>query len=591
MFKIIIENSFCQILCQYYADEKLISPISKISKEFPISSDIVNLFGDTMIFDNININEGLIYFFFTINKAIIQETNTNVPTYNRLILKEVGIRPEPIELYFFVGNLTTFKISLKITNHKENNKNINNNLIPLNQILNSNTPINIKETIKAYSTENNISNSKYRKTLLRGKNKRKNETIKTSNDIKSNQIIDNIQKEFNNEDDELNDIDKDNRLSYEFNLWKKFSVPATEEHVKSELEVITEMENNNLYFLKGIHYDIYLYKLKSEKKKESEDGRETFCKGFFIASFPQKNGKVIENSQTFPAPCGHKECSSLPAMQPEIISRYPLEDTKNFEMNNLAASICFPTGIKVCYSEENPPMLNDYVTPITTQKGERCYMVTYHFYYKISNLIYSKLYEMHPLKHHLMKFADSYLSLSEKEMKKNIMNKIQKSLDKSQELGFRDYVYVPYCICLISKYPYVNEMKKCLQSIYTMIINKLKYNNLDLNNLIMHLIHSVPIPERETRVKFFIPYFYKEIKLICPKMQDISVMNTNLSSLLQYFSIDYLVIILRLMLFEKRVLFIDDDYTRLSLVIDNFLSLIYPFDWPHTYISRRSTGL
>ena len=314
MFKIIIENSFCQILCQYYADEKLISPISKISKEFPISSDIVNLFGDIMIFDNININEGLIYFFFTINKAIIQETNTNVPTYNRLILKEVGIRPEPIELYFFVGNLTTFKISLKITNHKENNKNINNNLIPLNQILNSNTPINIKETIKAYSTENNISNSKYRKTLLRGKNKRKNETIKTSNDIKSNQIIDNIQKEFNNEDDELNDIDKDNRLSYEFNLWKKFSVPATEEHVKSELEVITEMENNNLYFLKGIHYDIYLYKLKSEKKKESEDGRETFCKGFFIASFPQKNGKVIENSQTFPAPCGHKECSSLPAM-------------------------------------------------------------------------------------------------------------------------------------------------------------------------------------------------------------------------------------------------------------------------------------
>ena len=73
---------------------------------------------------------------------------------------------------------------------------------------------------------------------------------------------------------------------------------------------------------------------------------------------------------------------------------------------------------------------------------------------------------MHPLKHHLMKFADSYLSLSEKEMKKNIMNKIQKSLDKSQELGFRDYVYVPYCICLISKYPYVNEMKKCLSIKY-----------------------------------------------------------------------------------------------------------------------------
>jgi hypothetical protein len=187
-----------------------------------------------------------------------------------------------------------------------------------------------------------------------------------------------------------------------------------------------------------------------------------------------------------------------------------------------------------------------------------------------------------------MKFADSYLSLSEEEMNQNVMKEIQKSLEKSQELGFRDYVYVPYCICLISKYPYVNEMKRCLQSIYTMIANNIKNNNLELNNLIMHLIHSVPIPERETRVRFFIPHFSNSIKLICPKMQDISVINTNLSYLLKYFTIDYLIIILRLMLFEKRILFIDDDYTRLSLVIDNFISLLYPFYWPHPYIPIMS---
>jgi hypothetical protein len=38
------------------------------------------------------------------------------------------------------------------------------------------------------------------------------------------------------------------------------------------------------------------------------------------------------------------------------------------------------------------------------------------------------------------------------------------------------------------------------------------------------------------------------------------------------------------MLLEKRILFIDDDYERLSLVIDNCLSLLYPFQWEHTYI-------
>jgi len=78
-----------------------------------------------------------------------------------------------------------------------------------------------------------------------------------------------------------------------------------------------------------------------------------------IASFPQQNEQVVEKSQTFPASCGHKICSSLPLMKPEIILRYPLEDTKNLEMNNLAVTICFPTGIKVCYSEEESQMIKN----------------------------------------------------------------------------------------------------------------------------------------------------------------------------------------------------------------------------------------
>jgi hypothetical protein len=195
---------------------------------------------------------------------------------------------------------------------------------------------------------------------------------------------------------------------------------------------------------------------------------------------------------------------------------------------------------------------------------------------------------MNPLKYNLMKFGDRFMEMSEKEMDEKITNQIQESLEKSQELGFRDYVYVPYCICLISRYRYVNEMKKCLQSIYSMIINHLIDNKPDLNNLIMYLVHSIPIPEKNTKVKFFLPFCPKGIELTCPKVQDISIMNSNISSLLKYFSIDRIIIIFRLMLFEKKILFIDDDYTRLSLVTDSFISLLYPFQWVHTYIPIMS---
>ena len=402
----------------------------------------------------------------------------------------------------------------------------------------------------------------------------------------SKTIMEQNEKNINNVRQNVN-TDILNREDRNLTFYKKLSVPMIPAQCLNQFDD-EEFEDEKEFVLEGITYDKYLSKLKSENKKEHEIGRESFCEGFFIASFPKKEGQVIENSQSFPSSCGHEECSMLPAMKPEIICRYPLEDTKTLELNNLAATICFPTGIKVCYNEENPSMITDYVTPITNQKGERYYMVTYHFYHKIMCDVYSKIYEMHPLKHHLMKFADSYLNMSDKELDKKVTKKIEEDLSKSQELGFREYVYVPYCICLISKYRYISEMKQCLQSIYTMIINNSDEKGPDLNNLIMYLIHSVPIPENNTKVKFFIPYVPKGIELKCPKVKDISVMNTNMSNLLKCFSIDNLVIIFRLMLFEKKILFIDDDYTRLSLVTDSLISLLYPFQWVHTYIPIMS---
>ena len=307
-------------------------------------------------------------------------------------------------------------------------------------------------------------------------------------------------------------------------------------------------------FLNPINYSKYL--IENNPKNKNVKHRETFCEGFFIASFPQKDGQVVEKSQSFPASCGHNECSSLPAMKPEIILRYPLEDTKTLELNDLAATICFPTGIKVCYSEKEPQAIKDYVTPITNQKGERYYMMTFHFYLKMENDIYSKNYEMHPLKHHLMKFADNYLNMSEDEMDQTVTERIQKSLAQAQELGFRDNVYIPYCICLISKYPYIIQMKKCLQTIYSLIINndeslKNPLEKYKLNKLIMHLINSVPIPEDiKTRVHFYIPYFSEGIELKCPKYNDLNIISTTISDLLSIFTIDYIVIIFRFLLLK-----------------------------------------
>ena len=341
--------------------------------------------------------------------------------------------------------------------------------------------------------------------------------------------------------------------------------------------------------LDSMTYDKYIEKIKQKGKKE-EDSRESFCEGFFLASFPYKNGQVIEKSNDiFPALCKHKDCSKLNAMKAEILIRYPLKDTKNLELNNLAATICFPTGIKVCYSQDVPPKgVKDYITNITNQKGERYYMMTYHFYRKMMNDEYTKKYEMHPLKHQLMRFGDAYLTFREEEFTEDIVQQVQKTLEFCQDLGFREYVYVPYCLCLISKYPYSFEMEKCLQSIFKMITDEKNEYNFEINDLIMYLINSIPIPDKNSLVKFYLPYCDKDISLRNTKINGLNIMYIDFAKLTHIFSVSNIIIIFRLLLSEKKILFIDDDYTNLSKVTDAFISLLYPFKWVHTYIPIMS---
>ena len=314
----------------------------------------------------------------------------------------------------------------------------------------------------------------------------------------------------------------------------------------------------------------------------------TFCEGFFIASFPQLKAKVIENSQAYPSICGHDDCSMLPAMESEIIYRYPLKDTKTLEMNNLAATICFPTGIKVCYQESSSPStIRNYASSITNQTGDRYYMMTYHFYHKIQNSKYTSQYEMHPLKHHLMKFADDFVDKDDLDKKE--VEAIQDNLDICQEFGFRENVYVPYCVCLISKYPYTNQLEKCLQSIFAVLSDISNTNSeKELNDIILFLIHSLPIPSMNTSVRFFIPFCNTSLDISCPKYKDIELVNVNLSFLLTLFSPEDIVNIWRMMLFEKKILFVDTDYNRLSEVMASFISLLYPLSWVHTYIPIMS---
>ena len=81
------------------------------------------------------------------------------------------------------------------------------------------------------------------------------------------------------------------------------------------------------------------------------------------------------------------------------------------------------------------------------QQGQKYYMTIYHFYRQLEQMVYNKLYIDNPLKIYLRQFGENtYRNKAEKKL-------LEQDLQECQELGFRDYVYIPYALVLVSKYP------------------------------------------------------------------------------------------------------------------------------------------
>lgn len=312
----------------------------------------------------------------------------------------------------------------------------------------------------------------------------------------------------------------------------------------------------------------------------------SFCEGFFITGISRDKAGVIENSEHYVPICGHQLCKSLPAMQPEILYRYPKNDTKSLEINSVAASICFPNGIKICYEEDDSlSTLKNYSSSITNASGGRFYITTYHFYLKCSNAEFITNYSMHPIKYQTMKFCNDYYE--EINTNEKLQQEIQKKLEEYCQLNYKDVVYLPMCMCLISKYPYINQMERCLESVKQALSDN-QMEGQEFQEMIEYLVKGIPIPPLYSTVQFSIPYFAEPIEISAPNVNDLSLFVDGLEKILQIFSIENIVYIFRLLLFEQKLLFVDDQYERISFVINCFVSLLYPYQWIHTLIPIMS---
>ena len=475
------------------------------------------------------------------NKDKIEKDNKqkmNIDKQNKDI-SSINQKINSIEIKEKSNNKISIKNKIEENNTDNKMTNINNNISDNNII--------IKDSLdkKPEIQENKISDFKNEE-----KESKENEDKKKIKDKTKNNLI--IQKNSNKNLTIIDDINKDNNKQNQNNIIKKNSIndikTTNSENIlkksssKNISQVSNTSNNNNIF-------------LKNEKISESVIN-DTFCIGFFMVSFNFNKPKIIENSDKLMADCNHTFCSSFPAISPDIYARYPEKDTDDFEISELGASICYPNGIKLCF-EKNEMHINglkNFTSILTNQVGKRYFLSTYHLYFKYSYDEFMNKYE--------------YGNLIDKDL-------LQKSNLKN--------IYIPFGICLLSPYPFFNQIEKCLESLRFAIANN-NSNPNEIYDLLVYLIKSIPIPSPGTNLNFPLPYFSELITINQPKYKDIFLFGDNPTIILEYFSVEEIIIIMRLLLFEQKILIIGNNYEILSHIIYNFSILLYPMQWVHTFI-------
>jgi hypothetical protein len=186
---------------------------------------------------------------------------------------------------------------------------------------------------------------------------------------------------------------------------------------------------------------------------------------------------------------------------------------------------------------------------------------------------------------HLVKTAqtfDSKNEINDIRSSYTYSSKKTKECKESKECyKYRKY-YIPKCICLISLYPYINELSKIIKIIYKYsLVEKQIY---PLEKIINNLLIEVPTPPRGI---YYIEYslINESIILKANQMNELHTLNIEFEKLFTIFNLNNIMEIFRYLMLNAKIIIFTEEIRNLTPVILSLLSLLYPFHYPYTVVS------
>nr|XP_021484646.1 DENN domain-containing protein 3 isoform X2 [Meriones unguiculatus] len=143
--------------------------------------------------------------------------------------------------------------------------------------------------------------------------------------------------------------------------------------------------------------------------------------------------------------------------------------------------------------------------------------------------------------------------------------------------------FVPFAVCVVSRFPYYNSLKDCLSCLLTHL--KL-CRDFEVDNHIKDFAARLSLIPSPPPGPLHLIFNMKPLQVVFPSRADPEspVIDLDLHLPLLCFRPEKVLQILTCILTEQRIVFFSSDWALLTLIAECFLAYLHPLQWQHTFV-------
>ncbi|XP_034372676.1 DENN domain-containing protein 3 [Arvicanthis niloticus] len=143
--------------------------------------------------------------------------------------------------------------------------------------------------------------------------------------------------------------------------------------------------------------------------------------------------------------------------------------------------------------------------------------------------------------------------------------------------------FVPFAVCVVSRFPYYNSLKDCLSCLLT----HLKIcKDFDVDNHIKDFAARLSLIPSPPPGPLHLIFNVKPLQVVFPSRVDPEspIIDLDLHLPLLCFRPEKVLQILTCILTEQRIVFFSSDWALLTLMAECFVAYLHPLQWQHTFV-------